>query len=137
MQTISETLKCRSFFISKSNALYFFPIQNRTRCKIFKSKPDALYFFLFENLLFKSSFQILAETISKCYQHHRTTCWILTTTWSKKIFYECVACVCLTFGTIFLVIAFLTAIKFLMVVMTISFALSFDLYKSFWISEIG
>ena len=44
----------------------------------------------------------------------------------KKIFYECVACVCLTFGTIFLVIAFLMAIGFLVGVMTISFALQID-----------
>ena len=29
----------------------------------------------------------------------------MTMAWCKKIFYECVACVCLTFGTIFLVIA--------------------------------
>ena len=45
----------------------------------------------------------------------------------KKIFYECVAGVCLTFGTIFSVIAFLLANGFLMGAMTISFALPTDL----------
>ena len=59
--------------------------------------------------------------------------------WCKKIFHECVACVCLTIGTMFLLIAFFLAIAlgFLMVVLTISFALSIDLYKSLWTSEKG
>ena len=57
--------------------------------------------------------------------------------WSKKIFYECVACVCLAFGVIFLLIAFFMALGFLMSVRTISFALPIDLYKSLWNSEIG
>ena len=52
--------------------------------------------------------------------------------WGKKIFYECVACVCLTFGTVFLVIAFFMALGFLMGVMTISFALPIYIYKSLW-----
>ena len=43
--------------------------------------------------------------------------------WGKKILYECVACACIMFGTIFLVIAFFMALGFLMGVMTISFAL--------------
>ena len=51
----------------------------------------------------------------------------MTTIWAKKILYECVACVCLTFGTISLVIAFFMAIGFLIVVL--SFALTIDLYK--------
>ena len=50
--------------------------------------------------------------------------------WDEKFFYECVACVFLTFGNIFLVIAFFKALGFLMGVMTISFALRIDLYKS-------
>ena len=57
--------------------------------------------------------------------------------WGKRFFYEGVACVRLTFGTIFLVIAFFMALGFLMGVMTISFALPIDLYKSLWISENG
>ena len=57
--------------------------------------------------------------------------------WGKKIFYECVACVCLTFGTVFLVFAFFMALGFLMGVMTISFALSIDLYKSLCNSKNG
>ena len=57
--------------------------------------------------------------------------------WGKKIFYGCVACACLTIGTIFLVIAFFMALGFLMGVMTISFALPIDLYKSLWNSEFG
>ena len=57
--------------------------------------------------------------------------------WYKKIFYECVACVCLTIGTIFLVIAFFMALGFLMGVLTISFALPIDLYQSLSNSEYG
>ena len=55
----------------------------------------------------------------------------------KKTFYECVACVCLTFGIIFLLIAFFMAIGFLMGVLTISIALPIDLYKSLWLSKNG
>ena len=55
--------------------------------------------------------------------------------WCKKPFYECVACVCLTIGTFFLVIAFFMALGFLMGVLTKSFALPIDLYRSLWISE--
>ena len=55
--------------------------------------------------------------------------------WGKKIFYECVACVSLTFGTIFLVIVLFMALGFLMGVMTISFELPIDFYKSLWNSE--
>ena len=55
----------------------------------------------------------------------------------KKIFYECVACVCPTFGTIFLVFAFFMALGFLVGVMTISFALPINLHKSLWNSENG
>ena len=46
--------------------------------------------------------------------------------WGKNILYECVACVCLTFGNIFLLIAFFLSLGFLMGVMTISFALPID-----------
>ena len=48
----------------------------------------------------------------------------------EKIFYECVACVCLTFGTTFLGIAFFMVLGFLMGVITTPFALPIDLYKS-------
>ena len=61
----------------------------------------------------------------------------MTTARGKKFFYDCVACVCRTFGTIFLLIAFFMAIGFLMGVMTISFALPIDLYKSLCNSENG
>ena len=61
----------------------------------------------------------------------------MTTVECKKIFYECVACVYLTIGTIFLVIAFFMALGFLLGVLTISFALPIDLYKSLWNSENG
>ena len=44
-------------------------------------------------------------------------------------------CVCLTFGIIFMVIAFRMALDSLMGLMTISFALPIDLYKFLWISE--
>ena len=55
----------------------------------------------------------------------------------KNNFYESVACVCLTFGTISLGIAFFMAFGFLVGVMTISFSLSIDLYKSLCVSEKG
>ena len=57
--------------------------------------------------------------------------------WGKKNFYECVACVCLTLGTIFLVTGSFMANGFLMGVMTISIAKPIDLYKSLWNSENG
>ena len=54
-----------------------FWIQNLTRCKYFKPKSDVFNFFYFkiwhvvrtfiQNLFFKSSFQFLAELLSKCY----------------------------------------------------------------------
>ena len=66
-----------------------------------------------------------------------TICWKMTTAGCKKIFYECVICVCLTFATIFFFIAFSMALGFLMGVLTISFALPIDLYKSLWISKNG
>ena len=56
---------------------------------------------------------------------------------ANKIFYDCVACVCLTFGTSLLVNAYFRALGFFMGVMTISFALPIDLYKSHWNSETG
>ena len=61
----------------------------------------------------------------------------MTMACGKKIFDECVACVCLTFGTIFLVIAFFMTLGFLMGVMTTSFALPLALYKSLRNSEKG
>ena len=61
----------------------------------------------------------------------------MTMTCGEKIFYECVACDCLTFGTIFLVIAFFMALGILMCAMTTSFALPIDLYKSLWNLENG
>ena len=48
----------------------------------------------------------------------------------KKFFYECAAYVCLTIGTLFSVIASFMALEFLLGVLTISFALPSDLYKS-------
>ena len=55
----------------------------------------------------------------------------------KKIFLRvcgmCLSHVCI----IFLVIAFFRALGFLVVVMTISFALPIDLNKSLWVSENG
>ena len=59
----------------------------------------------------------------------------MTTAWGKKVFYESVACDCLTIGTMFLVTAFSMALGFLVGVMTISFALPIDIYNSLWNSE--
>ena len=124
------------FFLFKIWRVVIFSVQNLTRCIFFYSKSVALYFlcfkiclvlrFLNQNLPFKSCFQILAENISKFSQHQRKTCWKMTTTWGKKIFYENVACVCLTFGAIFFVFALFMANGFLMGVMTISFALPME-----------
>ena len=109
---------------SKSNALCFFQSKIWRVVKVlFQSLT--LCFFLFLNLtrsnifmqtlLLKPSFQILAELLSKCYQQRILTCWNMTMAWGKKFFYECVACVCLTFGTFFLVIGSCMAIGFFMV----------------------
>ena len=112
-------------------------LKNLTRFSFFILNSETLYNFSIQNLLFKSSFQILAELLSKCYQHQRTTLRIRTMACGKEIFHECVACVCLTFGNIFLVIAFFMALGSLVGVMTISFALPFDFYKSLWVAENG
>ena len=61
----------------------------------------------------------------------------MTMAWSKNVLYECVACVCLTFGIIFLPIAFFMSLGFLMSALTISLAQPVDLYKSLWLSENG
>ena len=138
-------IECELFF--KDNHVENFLIQNLTCCKSFNSQSDVLCFlqfkswhvaiFSFQNLIFKSSFQIRADILSKCYQHQRTTCWKTTMVRIKKIKYECVACVCLTYRTILLVIAFFIATGFSMSVMTISFAILFDLVKILCTSESG
>ena len=81
-------------------------------------------------MILTSSFQIVAALSSKC---HRGQFYGLV----QKDFYECVACVCATIGAIFLVIAFFMSLGFLLGVLTISFALPIDLYKSVWNSENG
>ena len=63
-------------------------------------------------MVFRLSFHILADFLSKCYRNHRTTCWKMTMAWGEKIFHEFVAYVCLTFGTVFLVVALNMAIAF-------------------------
>ena len=57
--------------------------------------------------------------------------------WGKKKFYESVASVCFTLGTVFLVIAFFTGLGFLIGVIILSFALPIDLHKYLWNSETG
>ena len=88
-------------------------------------------------MLFKYSFQTLAELISNCYNNPRMNCGKMTTTWCKSFLYECVICVCLTIATSFFFIGFFMALGFLMGVLTTSFALPIDLYKSLWNSENG
>ena len=61
----------------------------------------------------------------------------MTMAWSKMIFYGCVVCICLTFGTIFLVFALFISIGFLTGVMFLSFAVPIDLNKSAQNSEKG
>ena len=114
-------------FCSKIWRVVIFLIPNLTRSKKFNSGSDTLLSFLFKIMLSKSSFQILATLLSECYQHHKTYFWKKTMAWGKKIFYKCLACVCLTLGTIFLTMAFSMAIGFLMGVMIVSFALPIDL----------
>ena len=77
----------------------------------------------------------MAELLSNCSQ--LPTCGKMTTTWCKRFFYECVACVCLTFATLFFFIAFFMALGFFMSVMTMLIALPIDLYKALWNSENG
>ena len=90
-----------------------------TRRKIFSSKSCFLKLFRF---------------LLHCYQSATINNFMAC---CKKVFYECVACVCLTIGTIFLVIAFFMALRFVMGVLTVSFALPIDLHKSLWNSENG
>ena len=59
----------------------------------------------------------------------------MTTACGKKTIYECVACHCLTFGTILLVIPFSLAIGFLMAVINMSIAVPIDFYIALPISE--
>ena len=97
-------------------------IHNLTRCKIFISE------LCFLNHLFRFWLNYCQSgTQNNLLENDNDWCF----------FYECVVCVWLTFGTIFLVIAFFMAVGFLMGVMTISFALLIDLYNSLWISNNG
>ena len=77
---------------------------------------------------------LLFRLLLHCYQRATENNFMA---WCKKIFYESVACVCATIGAIFLVIAFFMALRFLLGVLTISFALPIDSYKSLWNSEKG
>ena len=45
MQTFFQNLTCRTIFNSKNNALFFFSVQNLTRCKNLVSKSNALEIF--------------------------------------------------------------------------------------------
>ena len=54
----------------------------------------------------------------------------MTTAWDRVFFYESVACVCLTSGTIFLFIEFPMANGLLMAVMTITFGLPNGLHNN-------
>ena len=126
-------------------------IQKLTRCIFLNLKSDALKNFkikiwrfvffngksgLLDNSFFKIYFWDHLFRLSLNY-HQKTTCWIKTMAWGKKIFSESVAFVCLTFGTIFLVVAIFMALGFLMGVMTISFALPIYIYISLRNSEKG
>ena len=57
----------------------------------------------------------------------------MTMVTNKKIFYECLT----HFDLILVVIAFFMALGFLMGLITITFALPIDFYKSLWNSESG
>ena len=75
MQTIVQDLRCQKIFNTESTALYFFQSkiwrvvkllnQTVTRC-IFNFNIWHVVKLFIQNLLFKSLFQILAETFSKC-----------------------------------------------------------------------
>ena len=90
--------------------------------------------FLNQNLLFKSSFQILAEILSKSKNNLLDNDVGLE--W-KKISRVCGMCLSLTFGTIILVIAIFMALGFLMGKTILSIALPIDFYKSFWKTQSG
>ena len=55
----------------------------------------------------------------------------MTTTWDKKLLYECVACVWLRFNIILVAFATFAELGFLTNVLTISIVLPIDSYKSF------
>ena len=106
---------------------WIFSIENLTRGKRFE----------YEIKLLKPSSLYLADILSKCYKHQKTNWWKMTTARGKKLFYDCVACVCFTFGTIFLAFEAFMANVFMMGLMTISFALPIDLCKPLWNWENG
>ena len=120
----------KNYFSSKSCFLKTILFQNLTRCKNFNSKSDAS-----QNFLFKISFLNCVFRFWLNYYQSATRFWLMAV--CKRFFYECVICVCLTFATIFFFIAFFMALGFLMGVLTISFALPIDLYKSLWLSKNG
>ena len=146
MQTFFQNLTSRKIFDSKSNALYFFQTkmwrvvkllnQNLTRC-IFLFQNLTRCNFLYSKSAFQIDFLDSPWNITKMLPTKKNDLLENDDSLDKKIFYECVACVCVTFGTKFLVISLVMALGFLMSVMTISFALPIDLYKSLWISENG
>ena len=94
--------------------LFFFKIW---RVVFFQFRIWRVKKFSIQNVLFKLCFLDSGWTVTKVVQ--RTSCWKMTTATCKKFFYECVACFCLTFGIIFLVIAFFMALGFLLGVLTI------------------
>ena len=85
-------------------------------------------------MILKSSFQILAALLSKCYIEQLVGLWLGPKRFSTSVWHVFDS---LSQTTIFFVIAFLMALGFLLGVFTISFALPIDLYKSLWNSESG
>ena len=80
-------------------------------------------------MLLKSSSQILADLLSKCYKEQLVGLWL----GEKDFLRVCGMCLSHVWYNLFGYVFFM-AIGFLMGVMTISFALPIDLYKSLWIS---
>ena len=123
------------FKIELSKNLFFFKIMLSKTLFFFKIKRVVI--FLIQNHAFYIVFSDSRWFIIKVVPTSKTACLKMTMAWAKKIFYECVACVCLMFGTLFLVIAFFIALGFSVGLMTISFALLIDLHKSLWNSKNG
>ena len=76
--------------------------------------------FLIQSLIFKSAFKILAKVLARFCQNQRLTCLKPAAASGKNLIYECVACVCLTFGSISLFLASFVAVGIMMGVITVS-----------------
>ena len=127
----------RKHFSKSDMSKNFQPKKKRFLFVFYQNHNLNLWFFFRFKIWCSNRVFRFQENYYMCHQHQRTICWKRTTTWTKKLFHECVACVCLTFCTSFRFIAFFMSIGFFMGVMTSSFALPNYSYNYVWNSQNG